>query len=459
MLQKINSAELLPSGFSCQVYKNNQAGNVAVVVALAMVVLLTMFAFVIDAGYLYGARNKYQNGVEAAAMAGAVSLCDGDPEGVARQIAIDNGLPAGSITVQTGFYDENDLYGDFGVYKNFVADEEAGYPEEFNNAVMVKLNKNVDTLMGGFVGKDEVTMGAAAVAYVTPYGLLSLGDEDGMGIKSDRNWEDAHPPELIDMGMIHANNEINFIKPPVLTGSNRVTAVNDISNCPEGILVAENVSIPPIDWEGLRADADNGGLVITLYNFPVDPIAYDADDSNRYKEDSYGNRYIHDEGGYKIRLHDGDYGGAVYYISEERGKFGIFNTIYVQGMGNGDTYATNLTIASEPAFMFERPMGGALYLGGENNDTVRIYCKKDIGSATAGFNQRMRGVIFRTEKNFDMRSSSTHPSPDDPASNHKMRIIAGESIKLHGHYYNVGLILNGKFGPPCRPFRVFLGEL
>ena len=453
MLQKINSAEILPSGFSCQIYKNNQSGSVAIIVALSMVVLITMFAFVIDAGYLYGQKNQYQNGVEAAAMAGAVSLCDADPEGVARQVAIDNGLPAGSITVQTGFYDENDLYGDFGVYKNFVADEEAGYPEEeFNNAVMVKLNKNVDTLLGGFLGKDEVTMGAAAVAYVTPYGLLSFGDEDGMGIKS-KEWEDAHPLELIDMGMIHANNEINFIKPPVLTGSNRVTAVNDISNCAEGVSGAENVSIPPIDWDRLRAEAENGGLVITLDNFPVDPGYYDVNNSSTYKEDSYGNRYIHLPRWYSIRLHDGDCEGAVYYISEEKGNFGIFNTIYVRGMGNGvATYVTNFTIASEPAFVFGSSGGGRLYLGGEKDDIVRIYCKKDIGSAIAGFSQRMRGVIFRTEKNFDICSSPTHTSP------HKMRIIAGESIKLYDYrYYPVGLILNGKFGPPCRPFRVSLG--
>ena len=50
--------------------------------------------------YLYGEKNKCQNGVEAAPLAGAVSLCDGDPEGVARQVAIDNGLTAGSIMVK-----------------------------------------------------------------------------------------------------------------------------------------------------------------------------------------------------------------------------------------------------------------------------------------------------------------------------------------------------------------------
>jgi len=53
----------------------------------------------------------------------------GDHEGVARQVAIDNGPPAGAITVQVGFYDENDIYTDFSEYKDFVWEEGAGYPD------------------------------------------------------------------------------------------------------------------------------------------------------------------------------------------------------------------------------------------------------------------------------------------------------------------------------------------
>ena len=71
------------SYFSCQVYKNNQSGSVDVV-ALSMIVLLAMFAFVIDTGFLFvREKNKYYNGVKATTMAGVVTLCDDDPEGVA----------------------------------------------------------------------------------------------------------------------------------------------------------------------------------------------------------------------------------------------------------------------------------------------------------------------------------------------------------------------------------------
>jgi len=40
-------------------FDHSQSGSVAVVVALSMIVLLTMFAFVIDTGYLYGEKNKF----------------------------------------------------------------------------------------------------------------------------------------------------------------------------------------------------------------------------------------------------------------------------------------------------------------------------------------------------------------------------------------------------------------
>ena len=40
-------------------FNHSQSGSVAIVVALSMIVLLTMFAFVIDTGYLYGQKNKF----------------------------------------------------------------------------------------------------------------------------------------------------------------------------------------------------------------------------------------------------------------------------------------------------------------------------------------------------------------------------------------------------------------
>ena len=429
---------------------NKERGSVVIIVSFCIVLFITILAFIVNVGYLSATKNIYENAAEAAAMAGAARLCDGDAIDVAKQIAEENGAPQGSVTVTLGFYDEEN--------EKFYPEGSGDYPEdEYNNAVLVSIQSTENTILGSFLGKEQTQVRAEAVAYAIPYGLLSLGTDSGQGIYTDMQWDDEHPPELQDMGIIYANNEIDFTKPPKLTGVNMVRAINSISNCPEGKLVTEEVHIPPIDWDKLREQAQENGKIITVDDFPSNEHYYDPDDPSTYREDSFGNRYVHDPRGYKLLLKGGDYGGRTYYISTENGNFGIHNEIYVQGQG--ETYATNLTIASEPNFLFERPMGGYLHLGGKSReDIVRIYCKENIGSPYVGFAQKMEGVIFYTEKDFRYRCSTSHPSPGDEDIQY-MRVIAGGSIRLRGYYYAVGLTINGHFGPPCKPCVIRLGRL
>ena len=431
----------------------SQRGSVAVVVAFSMIALLMMFAFVLNTGYLYGEKNKYQNGVEAAAMAGAVSLCDLDPVAVAWEIARENGLPMEAVEAQVGFYDEKDLYGNFSVYKDFVAEDEAEYPEEeYNNAVMVRVNKDVDTLMGGFVGKDEVTVKAAAVAYLVRYGMLALGEEDG-DVATELNWTDGYP-EFQDMGIIHANNDINFVKPPTISGNTRVSASGEISNCPEGISGVEPVDgIRPIDWEALRADAEANGRVITTGDFPAssgDKHATFDSDRNYYCTINI----LHHQ--FRFGLHDGDHGGATYYFSNEGAPEGATMVLSKPRTGT-DIHATNFTVASDLPICFrptpDKP--GTIHMGGENQDSAFIYCRNNIdgggffNSLTCNY---FEGVFFRTEKNFCIRVASTFAT-------HKLRVIADHKITIQGHNQQRSVILNGLFGPPCPPVIVKLGRL
>ncbi|RLB04025.1 MAG: hypothetical protein DRG83_05720, partial [Deltaproteobacteria bacterium] len=69
----------------------SSSGSMAIVVAFGLVTLCSFLAFLLNTGLLYGNRNLYQNAAEAAAMAGAIRLCDEDTIDVARQIAIENG--------------------------------------------------------------------------------------------------------------------------------------------------------------------------------------------------------------------------------------------------------------------------------------------------------------------------------------------------------------------------------
>ncbi len=439
---------LLP--FRLLLHPKSQAGSVALVVALAMIVLLTMLAFVIDTGYLYGKKNKYQNGVEAAAMAGAVSLCDGDPAGVARQVAIDNGLPAGSITVKVGFYDEKNLYDNFQVYKDFVAEGEAVYPEdEFNNAVMVKLNVTEETLMGGFVGKDEVTVKAAAVAYLVRYGMLALVEEED-GIETSKvykYWQDGYP-QFKNMGFMHSNSNIDFTKGKAdvtLTGDTILTASGYV-NFSEGIEGAARVSIPPVDWNEFEAKANNSGQVITEDDFP---------DSGCLPDDN-GNQLCKDGNLFYFRLNRDieDHKGRTYYFK------GLGGNLIVRGKATaGTTYAYNFTIAAECNISF---LGGSvLQLGGEGEKTVYIYSNGDIGQPHFNTATRFDGVVLRAEKNLYLKFNETGPGHTQEFT-YRARGIAGGKIEFGGGRYpfnKAAIVWYGLFGPPCPPAVVKLGRL
>ena len=194
----------------------SQQGSVAVVVAFFLVGLLMMFAFVLNTGYLYGEKNRYQNGVEAAAMAGASRLCDGDAIEVATQVAKDNGAPQGSVTVTLGFYDEEG--------EQFFAEGSDGYPEdEYNNAVLVCIRSTENTMLGGFMGKDQTQVGAVAVAYLERYGIMSLKENGEVRLSCNS----------LENGDVYAQGDIKFPQNPGLQlDRTSLLAHGEVLECP-----------------------------------------------------------------------------------------------------------------------------------------------------------------------------------------------------------------------------------
>ena len=168
-------------------------GNIAIIVAVSLTVLIGMLALVVDGGNLFATKDKYQNGVEAAALAGVWHMCDGNFEAVVRQIAQENGIPhtaEDGLAVQVGYYDAGGQHDDFSEYgsgyEDFVADADTstGYNDalsdpgndeyEYNNAIMVSLNANVSTFLAGIFGKEEVAVSVKAVGYAQRYLMISL---------------------------------------------------------------------------------------------------------------------------------------------------------------------------------------------------------------------------------------------------------------------------------------------
>jgi len=432
----------------------DQTGSVAVVVALILTLLLSVMAFTMDTGYLYIKKNQYQNAVEAAAMAGAVSLCDENPENAARKIAIENitglesGLEEGEavLTIQTGFYDENDTYADFSTYKDFVASDDPAFPGgEHNNAVLVSLaveNSGLTGMMPLPKDSDEstVTIRTAAVAYLRAYGMLSLGTESDDGITFSNYAEDE--PEMTN-GSIHANNDISFdASPNIDSASVTITAAGNISGYGGGDSGVDPVSVKPVSayLDDLYAKAD---VILSESDFPASGEI--TVDGNVYAREYIGNSPT-------FKPHIGDHEGTIYFFDDDV-DVQLSNT-----MGN-ESEITNFIFAARGSIKWHA--SSAHDWGGENKKQVTIVAGEDIifgGMLYSDSYFDAMGVVFLAGGDITWRNTSTHGSV---SSIRYTRMIADGSIDIEGPYAmpQVHVVWSMKFGPPCPPNVVRLGRL
>jgi hypothetical protein len=453
-------------------------GNIAVIVAISLTALIGMLALVVDGGYLYSTKDKYQNGVEAAALAAAIHICDGDYETIARQIALDNNIPYESayLSVEIGYYDLGDAYEDFAVYKEFVADSYPGtsYNDElsdpgedlyvYNNAVMISLNADVSTFLAGLFGKEQAAVSAKAVGVARSVGLLSFGDDpDTSGIVIT-NWNyEPTPADFLNCGVIHSNTDVEFCSAPCyvnLNGDTLVTAAGDVYNCPEGeaCLSGETAIYPETDlddiMDDLKAEAISQGRLIDMSddNVFTDDGTQDGD-GNWYRDDPTSHRVF--------GPHPGDHNGAVYYFVNPSN-----NRLTLVAIGDDDVEAWNFTVAAEASLTFSTQVGGAsddLLLGKPGEGMVHLYTTGDVGGHM-GFvkyqygalgEHEFHGVTFRIGGSFMVR-----PSLGDNNSPQKLRIIAEGLIDLYGYFAGANpYYFRADFGPPCPPIKVGLGKL
>lgn len=85
-------------------FRTSEAGSIAAVVALSMVVVLGCAALAVDLGRLHRTQLELQNAADAAASAGALHLLHtGEAISTAKLYAEKNGVPAESTTVTTPY--------------------------------------------------------------------------------------------------------------------------------------------------------------------------------------------------------------------------------------------------------------------------------------------------------------------------------------------------------------------
>ncbi len=460
-----------------------EGGNIAVIAAILLVVLIGMLALAVDGGNIFMTENKYRNGVEAAALAGAGHLNDENWEEIVRGIASENGLPsdAGSLSVTMGFYDNGDMYDPFGDYREFQADTDAetlyndalSDPDEdlyvYNNAVMVSLRTDRPTFFGGIFGRDHVSVSAEAVGIARTVGLFSFGDDPEESGVIISNWN-VMSADFLNTGLIHANTDVIFDNAPnvAVSGDTVVSASGEVVGCPEsGASVSGTDRIyPGRSLEAIMADlkieAENQGRVIVMTdeNFPV----YDSIDEVGGRYDDDGNFYYYaGSNHYIFSPHDGDHDGAVYYFEGENPNGGVLGF-----KGPGVPHAKNFTIAAEEDLAFSTVVGvGGLYLGGSGKETVYIYTTGNVGGPVPNANHfgaigahRFFGVEFRVGGYFGIRPSdgNTDP-PEDPKYRIRIRVAAEGIINISGRFTPPGpFYFRSDFGPPALPFQLSLGS-
>ncbi len=469
-----------------------EKGNIAVIAALCLVVLIGMLALVVDGGYLFSTENRYQNAVEAAALAGAHHFADGHDENrrpialaVARDIAVENGIPEEAVTTEIGIYTVDTA--------TFEADPDPTTPwndgistEEnpiYNNSIVVTARRNISTFLAGILGKNSVPVSAGAVAYGERNTFTATGTEEGHeGIDlDDRRWTPGY--NIFKNCVFRSNGPVAFRGKEYETFVNSRVDILESENITgdAGKVDVVEMSTPledtVIDWDDLRARAEENGVV----------YAHDEMESwpTEWQTDAYGNHYRRSpHGATWVRYsfvpagRDDDDPGNTAYQGDHEGRTYFFEIpdplpddvdgyiIHVQNHEDEEDFCPepydrtswNFTLAARCEFssLAYRPYTNRITLGNvpEEGDQgiVHIYCQgasEQRGWYTnyASIAQtvlRPKGVIFYTENDFRMETQSFEGYTEE--RRFFLRCYA-KKIRMYDSYHGGMILFNGGFGP------------
>ena len=453
----------------------NRRGSVAVTVAISLAYLLMILGFVIDAGYLYGEKNRFQNGVETAALSAVQRLCAGDWEAVAREIAAESGLPedSQSLTVEAGFYDaRNEYETDLGDHPNL------GPPPlgRYANAVRVSLQQRVKSL-GGMQSSVQVV--AEAVAYLERLDMVSLDPLGAIHLGHESNWQNV---------TFFSNGSIEYPQGAFASGKSfsqpafdncRLLTADSVLSCP--------VDVTPFGWTGAEHMTIQWGSGAVQSGGDIQS-GLDPFDDLRPVDNGYLNAwreradviYTPDQAGDdNVFYGQGDGPDGFYYYVDPAGSAGSQQVIFFDAEGGEGTvligpapsnpnisHTPNGSIINGLTFVATCPiriqnhmpiqLEYHIYLGGTGSGQAVIISAGDIEIHTRYITYT--GVVFRTGGDF------IKPEHGTDRLNH-LRAIADGSIR--GKPYSTytkdpglnHINIDARFAPPCPPALARLGTL
>jgi len=470
--------------------QTHQTGSVAVVVALILTLLLGVMAFSMDTGYLYLKKNQYQNAVEAAALAGAMALCDEDRyevESVVMEIASKNGIPVekGELTVGFGYFDEMNQYSDFSEYRDFTNEEDMP-TGEYVNAVHVVYKSEPLSLTG--MGQDA-SLSNAAVAYLQRIDMASLDPDGAIHIGHNSIWENVlffsngqikypktitaegktySPPEFNNCDLLAVGNVLSCpaIIRPIFPVGNKIEIHWD-SRSPQSTKHIQTVvdsieTIRPVDEDTIEKWRQKADIVYTLDQVGQDNIYY-GQGTGMIGSDSYLYYYVDPAA-------DLDTGRRIIFFDAGNGEEGSVllgpwpaSTAATPHRPNGYNITSLTFIATCPIRIANYGRANntpALHVGGAGDDQALIISTEHIevypnfGSGTV-----FDGVVFRTGGDFIKYEYSSADTL------HHIRVIAdGDILGEEYDTYTDDSGLNNfwndsRFGPPCPPAMARLGRL
>ncbi len=465
---------------------SNHYGNIAVMVAVLLPMLIAVLSLVLDGGYLYTVKNKYQNGVDAAALAGAAHFADGnDSQGrplsldIAKTVAAENGLSSDSLTVKIGYYDKTAYT--FKADTDYSTDwNEAVSTQDdpvYNNSIMVSAREDKATFLGGLFGQESATIYVKAVAYGERYTFVATGKNAGSsGMDLATGWATGYnqykncifrsngPVEFKGKDYeTFENSRVDILAGETVTGADGKVETSEFSDTLED---------EDIDWEDLRAQAEDNGVVYThgdLESWPDD-----------WQTDSYGNHYKRRESGTSVYYdfvpagRDDDAPGNSSYQGDHEGRTYFFEIpdelpenisayyLHIQNFCDDclpkNRTCWNFTIAARCEFHSQVvsskirsiTLGNLSEFGEEG--IVYIYCNNASKKKGWWCNSSMasnivlqpKGVIFYSENDFLMQ---TQTYSGDYERQFFLRCYA-RKIKMWNYPNNYGnIVYDGAFGP------------